>query len=122
MLDNWSEQNQIDLTKRVELSADISYEIRQTLYRIMQEALSNLARHSGAAKAEVHCYSENNFINLRRLDNGAGFSVQNAGKGNGLSSMKDRCETIGGTFNIESGNGQGTLIEAVFYIGEKDGR
>jgi len=82
------------------------------LYRIVQEALNNLLKHSGAEHAsftverDVHC------IRLRLQDNGRGFDVQRAlvGRGFGLKSISERAQMLGGHLEIKSTPGTGTEL------------
>ena len=91
-------------------------EIEQTLYRVVQEALANVTRHSGATGVEVHLTWESTRVILRIVDNGHGFDLPAAeGKGVGLQSMRERVQESGGMFTVES-NASGTRIEAVIPI------
>jgi NarL family two-component system sensor histidine kinase LiaS len=83
------------------------------LFRVAQEALSNVARHSGATEVEVQVTVQENLVSLTISDNGKGFDVTAAeGRGVGLSSMRARVETLGGSLSLESASGQGTRLVA----------
>ena len=88
---------------------------RTVLYRIAQEALTNVARHAQASKAEVSIHNPDGGICMEITDNGSGFAVEGKGsakKNNrlGLLGMRERVEMIGGTFCVESAAGKGTTI------------
>ena len=88
---------------------------RTVLYRIAQEALTNVTRHAQASKAEVSIQNPNGGICMEITDNGCGFTVEGKGsakKNNrlGLLGMRERVEMIGGTFCVESAPGKGTTI------------
>ena len=86
------------------------------LYRITQEALSNVAKHAQATEVTVQLSGEGNVIALSVKDNGKGFEMEkartmrNGDQGLGLVSMKERAELLGGTFGIESQRNYGTKI------------
>jgi two-component system, NarL family, sensor kinase len=83
------------------------------LYRIAQEALQNVVKHSGAARAELEFISEPGAVCLRVTDHGAGFEPGQAGAvapGYGLRSMTERAELVGGTLDVRSRLGRGTTV------------
>jgi PAS domain S-box-containing protein len=86
--------------------------IATTLFRILQESLTNIARHAKAKNADVQLsFSENNWL-LSIKDDGAGFDDK-AGKrtGIGLIGMKERVQILGGALNLTTAPGEGTLLE-----------
>lgn len=91
------------------------------LFRILQEALGNVAKHSGADRVTVFLSVEGAQSLLRVTDRGRGFdaeSVQSDG-GLGLISMRERLRLVGGTMGVISSPGQGTNIEAVVPVPER---
>jgi signal transduction histidine kinase len=88
---------------------------RTVLYRIVQEALTNVARHAKASHVEVTFESLENIIRMTIKDNGQGFQVSgNAGskKKNrlGLIGMRERAEMVGGSFQVDSAPGEPTTV------------
>ncbi|OYW77773.1 MAG: hypothetical protein B7Z37_02480 [Verrucomicrobia bacterium 12-59-8] len=88
---------------------------RTVLYRIAQEALTNVARHAKASQADLSIQNPDGGICMEITDNGCGFAVEGKGsakKNNrlGLLGMRERVEMIGGTFCVESSPGIGTTI------------
>ena len=81
------------------------------LFRIIQEALNNIVKHSAANSAvvEIAKTRENYFLSIS--DDGKGFITQNALPGNGLNNMRERTLLLGGSFSITSTSGIGTTIE-----------
>ena len=83
------------------------------LYRIVQEAMSNVARHSGAREAWVSLAEEGGMLRLEIRDNGAGFepgSQASRSGGVGLMGMRERAEHLNGSLEVKSSPGNGTLI------------
>jgi signal transduction histidine kinase len=85
------------------------------VYRIVQEALNNVARHSGAREAWVTMEEKENQLNLEVHDKGAGFVVgeevrRAAGQGIGLMGMRERAEHLNGSFSVRSAPQKGTTV------------
>ena len=106
----WEQQNGIRVIQEIDTRAKIlSPEIEQTLFRILQEAFTNIARHSNAT--EVRCILDIHLpaLTLQIHDNGNGFATQTKRIGLGLQSMNERAQAIGGELIIQSDT-TGTLI------------
>ena len=83
-----------------------------TLYRVVQEALRNVAKHSGTRQAAVSIAGKNGAILLTIKDSGRGFDTSRVKKrGLGLISMEERVREAGGTFTLKTKPGQGVRIE-----------
>ncbi len=97
-----------------EFSAEISVEVASQLLRIIQEALSNVRRHSDASQVIIQCLVEAEMLCVSISDNGRGFyPAQSAKAGKqhyGLQIMRERAESVGGTLRLDSQPGQGTRI------------
>jgi PAS domain S-box-containing protein len=94
-----------------------------TLYRLIQEAVSNIVRHSQAKNADINIHFEERIIRVRIRDNGKGFNVEkainsrNGVSGFGLLGLKERAELAKGTFTIQSRPGNnGTEINIAIPI------
>ncbi len=86
--------------------------VEQAFFRIAQEALANVARHSGARTVDLLLSRTENHLTLSIVDDGHGFDVTGVhGKGLGLSSMGERVAALDGTLRVES-TPTGTRIEA----------
>jgi two-component system NarL family sensor kinase len=83
------------------------------LFRILQEGLNNIHRHSGAVQARVTVQQDNYGILLQIEDDGAGFRLRDiAGKGgNGLYNIRERVNILKGNLSIKSQPGKGTIIQ-----------
>lgn len=83
------------------------------LYRVLQESLWNVARHSGAGEATVVLQGRGSWLLLEVVDRGRGFDVESIPAGGlGLLSMRERVRLLGGELEIESASGTGTRIVA----------
>jgi NarL family two-component system sensor histidine kinase LiaS len=115
---DWSRQNQISAEVRVQGERPLPLVVEQTLFRVAQEALANISRHSAATTAEVHLACGTHQVNLTISDNGQGFEPATTnGKGIGLRSMRERVESLGGHLAIESAPQGGTQIVAQVTTG-----
>jgi signal transduction histidine kinase len=100
--------------------SDIPNPLKIVVYRILQEALNNVAKHSGADMVTISLARKDNTIQLTIEDNGHGFDVEEAfavessERGFGLASMKERMGLSGGTFVINSAKGEGTIVRATW--------
>jgi NarL family two-component system sensor histidine kinase LiaS len=109
---DWAERTGITVDLRIQGERVTKVEVEETLYRVLQEALANVARHSGSAKAEIRLSWQENQVCLSVWDEGRGFDpLTGAGKGLGLVSMRERVEALGGGVSISSSPGD-TRIEA----------
>ena len=92
----------------------LTSEIETVLYRIMQEALTNIAKHAGAEHVDMLLERRNDHISLIVEDDGVGFEAEQAfgagDKGLGLIGMRERAALVGGTLEIESSMGNGATV------------
>jgi signal transduction histidine kinase len=114
----------------VDLAIDLAYEqgreptrpvteLETAIYRIIQEALNNAAKHGDAHRANVEVVEERATVRVTVRDDGRGFDpvVQTAGFG--LIGMRERLELLQGTLEIKSAPGEGTTIRATFPVRER---
>jgi signal transduction histidine kinase len=113
-----------EVSTRHGVSCDIQFEnipralprdVSLSLYRVLQQAVQNVIKHSGSDHARVCLIGLNDSISLTVTDDGAGFDLLEAikGPGLGLISMNERLKAVGGQLSIQSQRGQGTTIHAV---------
>ncbi|MEW5956236.1 MAG: GAF domain-containing protein [Chloroflexota bacterium] len=97
-------------------AVEISPEIERSLYRILQETLSNVQQHAACSRLSVNLAVKKDKVTLEVIDDGQGFDLAQqgsgkfAGKGFGLISIRERVERAGGQLTVESLPGQGTRI------------
>lgn len=91
-------------------------QLELVLYRVVQEALTNAAKHSSARNVRVELRRNSSEVVARVLDDGSGFAVEemmrSRERGLGLFGMQERLALVRGSLSIDSGPGQGTRIEA----------
>jgi NarL family two-component system sensor histidine kinase LiaS len=110
---DWSRQNDIEVEFIVPEDGTLPIEVEQALFRVTQEALSNVTRHSEAVKVELQLHREDSEVVLIISDNGKGFDLSAAeDHGMGLNSMRERVQSLGGNLIVESEPGQGTRLTA----------
>lgn len=112
-LETWSEHTRILSNLRVTGERRLPLATEQALYRVAQEALSNVARHSRASTAGLRLEILPAEVKLEISDNGVGFDTgAQDGRGFGLESMRARLTELGGRLDIESNPEDGTRITA----------
>ncbi|QRN83999.1 HAMP domain-containing protein [Chloroflexota bacterium] len=114
----WAHQAGINANLEIIDTPQLRLGIQQAVYRIVQEALANVARHSSAKQVKVTLKKADKRFELSIQDDGIGFDTQKFYDGIGLESMKERAESIGGEINIMSEIGSGTRIAVSFSTNE----
>ncbi|MFB9877272.1 GAF domain-containing protein [Planobispora siamensis] len=110
------------LTVEVDLTpVRLPEHVETAIYRVAQEALSNVARHSGARSAVISLAVRNDEIELEIEDDGVGFDPSRparppASTGYGLGGMRERAELLGGRLEVHSHRGSGTLLRVVIPV------
>jgi signal transduction histidine kinase len=112
----------------VDFSADnipriVAPDVALCVFRIVQEALQNLRKHSGAARAEVSLIKRADRIFVSIFDQGKGFDMTDikAHKGLGIQSMGERARLLRGHFKIHSKPGRGTRVEVAIPLPTTNG-
>jgi signal transduction histidine kinase len=101
----------LQLSIKIEKQEPVPPEVQFVFYRVVQEALNNIAHHALAKNIEIYFNSDADEIELSIHDDGIGFEPDDVEVGHlGLSIMRDRIQAIGGTIEIISNEGTGTLI------------
>jgi NarL family two-component system sensor histidine kinase LiaS len=111
-VERWSSHTGITVECHVQDERSLAPDVEEALFRVAQEALANVARHSDAACVHVTLSYGGDAVTLTIADDGCGFDAASVqGKGLGLRSMQERVEAIGGTWRAERLD-RGTRIEA----------
>ena len=96
---------------------EASLEMKEDVYRIVQEALHNTVKHARATSVKIKLDGDAGWITLEVSDDGIGFDMRGEFPGHlGLRSMHERAARLGGTFRVESALGRGTRICAQFPV------
>lgn len=113
LTERFQQRTRIDVEYQSNFSGRLMDETETHLFRISQEALTNIARHSGATRVKLALTAEDGQIRLSVADNGRGLpadasSGPNAAKPSlGMTGMRARARSLGGDLNVSSGNGNG---------------
>ncbi len=109
----FAERQRIEIDFKNEVSITIPSEIGHTLFRVLQEAMHNVIKHSGVKRVDLQLWGNSAEIHLLVTDLGRGFDVEAAfqGRGLGLWSMRERVRLVNGTIAIESKPMGGTTID-----------
>ncbi len=116
-----------DFSKKSSISVNFTYagldrqlpgDINITVYRIIQEALTNIARYAEVKEAKVSIRLEHQTLSLSVKDNGKGFIVESQSQGVGLRGMHERVNALKGKFQIHSAPGEGTLIDVELPVSD----
>jgi len=109
----------IDVEESVNIQEkDVCDPLKTTIFRVLQEAMNNVAKHSNASSVRLSLEEKDDTIRLIIQDNGQGFDIEHllslnaSERGFGITSMKERTELSGGVFHIMTSQGKGTVIRA----------
>jgi signal transduction histidine kinase len=109
----FSSRARITLTFEADPSLPATTDVNKiTLYRFLQESLTNVTRHSQASKVWVELTIEENWLSLTVQDNGIGFDATERISGIGIKGLQERMTLVGGTLTISSAAGRGTILSA----------
>lgn len=120
-INRYGEQTGIDVDfKYLGPERRLDSEVETAAYRIVQEALTNVARHAGVSEVTVRLSLDQEMLRVQIEDQGAGFDPEAAlaaGAASGLSGMEERAILLGGELTIESAPGAGTSLMAELPLG-----
>jgi signal transduction histidine kinase len=114
LLDRHREQSGFEIDAELSLpgqSERLDDELESAVYRLLQEALTNVAKHAGAHRVRVVVGERGGRLQLEVHDDGTGFDPDSVSRGFGLAGMRERAGLAGGTISIDSGEG-GTRLQA----------
>lgn len=98
----WEARTDIQADVRIDAERRLSLDIEQAIYRVVQEALSNVSRHSRADHIEVVLSYKKDMVVVIIADNGCGFDLEEKATGMGLRSIRERIKSLGGLVEIDS--------------------
>ena len=106
----WGNRNDIKVKLTMQKEQRLPLNIEQAIYRVTQESLANVARHSQANQVNISLMYNGSTVKLSVADDGRGFDMELKGHGLGLRSIRERVGSIHGTVQFQSAPGQGTRI------------
>ena len=110
--DDLSEATQVQVECHYEVEQSLDPSVETTVYRIVQESLTNVARHAEASEVNIRVGIEGDALRVMIDDDGKGFDPAQVGpRRRGLVGMRERVELLGGTLSMRSALGEGTHIE-----------
>ena len=121
LAERFSERTAIDADYRSHFDGRLADETETHLFRIVQEALTNVARHANASRVTIFLRVENGNIRLTLSDNGRGFPQAPPGHtGMGLTGMRARARSAGGDCTVSSTTGGGVTVDVTAPIDRKE--
>ncbi len=119
LVDDWKQRNKVACDLHVDLDEEmLSDDIKTAVFRIVQEALTNVSRHARSSRVEIHLVSDGSILNFSIGDNGCGMDLDAELKpaSFGLLGMRERIEALKGDLHVESTAGRGTRIDATIPL------
>ena len=105
-----------ELELRIDALPVLPSRVEESAYRIVAEAMTNVARHSGAEHCQVHINQANGDLRVGVTDDGCGVAASQS-TGHGLDSMRQRARDVGGRLDVGPREPHGTAVAAVFPLG-----
>ena len=106
----WENRNDSTAKLVIRNERRLPLEIEQAVYRVTQESLANVARHSKASRVDIALVYNADSVQLSLSDDGCGFDARAKSQGMGLRSIRERVSSVHGTVQIQSAPGHGTRI------------
>lgn len=106
----WEHRNDAMVSLKIQNEHILPLETEQAVYRVIQEALANISRHSRAKRADISLVYNHEVLQVVIADDGMGFDMNQKAKGMGFRSMRERINSIRGTLQVQSAPGQGTRL------------
>jgi nitrate/nitrite-specific signal transduction histidine kinase len=111
----------VPVNLNIEGNCELTHEVKIVFYRVAQEALNNIAKHSGARQVDLRLECQPGQMNLRIKDDGLGFDLNTISSDHlGIAIMRERAASIGANLKIESRISQGTAVELDWRLTRKD--
>lgn len=107
-----AERGSFEAETRIAFEGRLSAEQERAIYRLVQESLNNVIKHSRAERAEIAAGPDDGSLAISVRDDGCGFEVEGTQPGVGMNGMRERIELLGGELEIRSSPGEGTLVSA----------
>ncbi len=106
----WENRNDVEVNLTIRNERPLPLETEQAIYRVIQEALANVSRHSQAKRVDISLVYNTDSLHVSIADDGRGFDMNQKSKDMGFRSMRERINSIRGSIQIQSAPGQGTRL------------
>jgi ligand-binding sensor domain-containing protein/signal transduction histidine kinase len=106
----WENRNDAEINLTVRDERVLPLDTEQAIYRVIQEALANISRHSRASRVDISLVYQPDSLQVHIADDGCGFDMNQKAKGLGFRSMRERISSVRGNLQIQSAPGQGTRL------------
>lgn len=106
----WENRNDAEVNLTIRDERVLPLDTEQAIYRVIQEALANISRHSRSKRVDVSLVYNLDSLQVNISDDGCGFDMNQKAKGLGFRSMRDRINSVRGNIQIQSAPGQGTRL------------
>jgi signal transduction histidine kinase len=113
---NFTKKTSIKFLSHGIKNREFNQELQTTIYRIVQEQLTNVIKYAHAGSVNVVIAGTNTDIAIQVQDDGIGFDLKEKSRGNGITNMISRAETMGGTLRFETSPGNGCTMTAEFPL------
>lgn len=117
MVEELNKRTEINFTCTTDVERESFGNIDLVIYRIVQEAIDNIIKHSDASNASINVRTERGEVVITIIDDGHGFVVRKKFKSFGINSMRSRVESLNGEIDIKSQKGNGTTVIAKLPMG-----
>ena len=112
----------LEIDAAIRLGAErLPSDVEGTVYRVVQEALTNVGKHARAQRSTVTVEENDGTLAISVTDDGLGFDARGRVGGRGLLGMRERLELVGGTLSVESSRGAGTALRACVPAARRPG-
>lgn len=115
LTDNFRRSTGVYPKSNIDISSQIPTEFKTAIYRIVQEALTNICKYAAATDVEIEIQTKTD-LQLMVADNGRGFNLNQNSTGFGLQGMRERTKALGGNFKVVTSPGSGCKIIANFSL------
>jgi nitrate/nitrite-specific signal transduction histidine kinase len=111
----------VPVSLEIQGDCELTHDVKIVFYRVAQEALNNISKHSGARQVDLHLQCQPGQLNLLIKDDGLGFDVGSIPPDHlGIAIMRERASSIGACLKIDSQPGQGTTVELDWSLAQED--
>lgn len=111
LIEDFCQSTGIRITQSIHLPAVLPAAVAKTLYRVAQEALTNICKYAQATQVKLQLQATPGWVHLAIEDNGQGFQLEARSQGFGLRGMRERVAALDGTLHLETAPGAGCRIQ-----------